>query len=176
MTRGGREKDQDEPERKCLATGEVSPKSGLVRFVVGPDDGVVPDIAAKLPGRGMYVSADRAAIAMAAKKNLFSRAARQPVKAPEGLADLVEVLLARRVVELLSMARKANSAVTGYEKVKDWLEKGRAAVLIQAEDGSERGKTKLRPPSGENSLISCLNAGEIGLAFGRERAKDTKDA
>jgi hypothetical protein len=170
MTRGGREKDQDEPERKCLATGEVSPKSGLVRFVVGPDDGVVPDIAAKLPGRGMYVSADRAAIAMAAKKNLFSRAARQPVKAPEGLADLVEVLLARRVVELLSMARKANSAVTGYEKVKDWLEKGRAAVLIQAEDGSERGKTKLRPPSGENSLISCLNAGEIGLAFGRERA------
>lgn len=170
MTRGGRQKDQDGPERKCIATGEVSPKAGLVRFVVGPDGAVVPDVAGKLPGRGLYVSADRAAIALAAKKNLFSRAARQPVKAPEGLADLVEALVARRVVDLLSMARKAGDAVTGYEKVKDWLVGGRAAALIQASDGSERGKTKLRPPEGENRLISCLTAGEIGLAFGRERA------
>jgi predicted RNA-binding protein YlxR (DUF448 family) len=170
MTRGGREKDQDGPERKCIATGAVSPKAGLVRFVVGPDATIVPDIAARLPGRGIHVSADRAALDLAARKNLFSRAARQPVKVPEGLADLVEALLARRVVELLSMARKAGDAVTGYEKVKDWLVGGRAAALIQASDGSERGKTKLRPPEGENRLISCLNAGEIGLAFGRERA------
>ena len=170
MTRGGREKDHDEPERKCLATGETSPKAGLVRFVVGPDGAVVPDIAAKLPGRGMYVSADRQAIGRAAKKGLFARAARMAVKADEGLADLVEALLARRVVELVSMARKAGDAVTGYEKVKDWLVSGRATALIQASDGSERGKTKLRPPEGKNSLISCLNAGEIGLAFGRERA------
>jgi predicted RNA-binding protein YlxR (DUF448 family) len=170
MTRGGRDSEKDEPERKCLATGEVSPKSGLIRFVVGPEATVVPDVAAKLPGRGMYVSADRAAIERAAKKNLFSRAAREPVKTPDGLADLVEALVARRTVDLLSMARKASLAVMGYEKVKDWLQKGRAVVLIQAEDGSERGKTKLRAPDGENSLISCLTAGEIGLAFGRERA------
>ncbi|MBK8438580.1 MAG: RNA-binding protein [Rhodobacter sp.] len=170
MTRGGREKDQDEPERKCIATGEVSPKAGLIRFVVGPEGAVVPDVAGKLPGRGMYVSADRASIAKAAAKGLFSRAARQPVKSPEGLADLVEALVTRRVTDLLSMARKAGDAVTGYEKVKEWLVSGRAVALLQASDGSERGKTKLRPPKGENSLISCLNAGEIGLAFGRERA------
>ncbi|MFZ1467566.1 MAG: RNA-binding protein [Paracoccaceae bacterium] len=171
MTRGGREKDRDTgAERKCIVTGEVSPKVGLIRFVVGPDSMVVPDVAAKLPGRGIYVSADRAAITKAATKGLFSRAAKQPVKAPDGLADLVESLVLRRVTDLLSMDRKAGNAVTGYEKVKDWLEKGRATVLIQASDGSERGKTKLRAPDRENSMISCLNAGEIGLAFGRERA------
>ena len=170
MTRGGREKDQDGPERKCIATGEVNPKAGLIRFVVGPESVMVPDLASKLPGRGIYVLADRAALDRAATKNLFSRAARQPVKVPEGLADLVESLLARRVVDLLALSRKAGSAVTGYEKVKDWLVKGSAVVLIQASDGSERGKTKLRPPEGENRLISCLTAGEIGLAFGRERA------
>lgn len=170
MTRGGREKLRDEPERKCIATGEVSPKAGLVRFVVGPESVVVPDVAAKLPGRGIYVASTRAALDRAGGKGLFARAARQPVKVPEGLADLVEALLARRVVELLSMARKAGDAVTGYEKVKDWLVGGRAVALIQASDGSERGKTKLRPPEGGNSLISCLTAGEIGLAFGRERA------
>lgn len=170
MTRGGREKLRDEPERKCIATGEVSPKSGLIRFVVGPDSSVVPDVAAKLPGRGIYVASTRAALDRAGGKGLFARAARQPVKVPEGLADLVETLLAKRVLELLSMARKAGDAVTGYEKVKDWLVGGRAVALIQASDGSERGKTKLRAPEGENSLISCLTAGEIGLAFGRERA------
>lgn len=170
MTRGGREKLQDDPERKCIATGESQPKTGLVRFCIGPDDVVVPDILGRLPGRGIYVAADRAAITRAATKGLFSRAARKPVKVPEGLADLVESLLARRVVDLVSMCRKANAAVMGYEKVKDWLQSGKARVLVQASDGSERGKTKLRPPEGEGTFIGLLTAGEMGLAFGRERA------
>jgi uncharacterized protein len=170
MTRGGREKDRDDPERKCIATGESQPKAGLIRFCLGPEGQIVPDVLGKLPGRGIYVSGTRAALEKAAKKNLFSRAARQPVKVPEGLADLVETLVAQRTVDLLSMARKAGDAVTGYEKVKDWLVKGTAATLIQASDGSERGKTKLHAPEGERGFIGCLSAGEIGLAFGRERA------
>jgi predicted RNA-binding protein YlxR (DUF448 family) len=170
LTRGGREKDRDDPERKCIATGESQPKAGLIRFCAGPDGQIVPDVLGKLPGRGIYVSADRAALEKAVKKNLFTRAARQPVKVPEGLADLVEALIAQRTVDLLSMARKAGEAVTGYEKVKDWLVKGTAATLIQASDGSERGKTKLHAPEGANGFVGCLSAGEIGLAFGRERA------
>ncbi|WP_430465423.1 RNA-binding protein [Tabrizicola sp.] len=170
MTRGGREKDQDEPERKCIATGESQPKTGLVRFCIGPDNTVVPDILGRLPGRGIYVSADRAAITKAATKGLFARAARQSVTVPPGLPDLVESLLARRVVDLISLCRKANAAVMGYEKVKDWLASGKARVLVQASDGSERGKTKLRAPEGEGCFIGLLTAGELGLAFGRERA------
>ena len=170
MTRGGKEKLQDDPERKCIVSGEVQPKAGLIRFCLGPDDLVVPDILGRLPGRGFYVSADRAAIEKAVKKGLFARAARQPVKLPEDLANLVEDLLLQRVIGLISMARKANGAVMGYEKVKDWLASGRARVLIQASDGSERGKTKLRPPEGEGRFIGHLTGGEIGLAFGRERA------
>ena len=170
MTRGGREKEQDDPERKCIATGESQPKAGLIRFCLGPDGQIVPDVMGKLPGRGIYVSADKEALDKAAKKNLFSRAARQPVKVPEGLADLVEALVLQRTIEMLSMARKAGDAVMGYEKVKDWLVKGQAVTLIQASDGSERGKTKLHAPEGEKGFIGCLSAGEIGLAFGRERA------
>jgi predicted RNA-binding protein YlxR (DUF448 family) len=170
LTRGGREKDQDDPERKCIASGESQPKAGLVRFCVGPDGQIVPDILGRLPGRGIYVAADRALIDKAAKKGLFARAARQPVKVPDGLADLVEELLAQRVVDLLSMARKAGDAVMGYEKVKDWLAKGQAATLIQASDGSERGKTKLHAPDGAGGFIGVLTAGEMGLSFGRERA------
>jgi uncharacterized protein len=170
MTRGGRENDRDEPERKCIASGESQPKAGLIRFCVGPDGMIVPDVLCKLPGRGIYVTADKDLIGKAARKGLFSRAARQPVKAPDGLADLVEQLVLQRVVDLLSMARKAGDAVMGYEKVKDWLAKGQAATLIQASDGSERGKTKLHAPEGERGFIGILTAGEMGLSFGRERA------
>ncbi|NPD15384.1 RNA-binding protein [Xinfangfangia sp. D13-10-4-6] len=170
MTRGGRDKSEDESERKCIASGETGPKTGLVRFVVGPEGQIVPDILERLPGRGIWVSADRERLALAVKKGLFARAARTQVRAGAELPDTVEALLARRVIELLSLARKSGDAVTGYEKVKEWLVKGTARVLIQAEDGSERGKSKLRPPDGKNTLISWLTAGELGLAFGRERA------
>lgn len=170
MTRGGRKDQDDEPERKCIVSGVSQPKGGLIRFVVAPDGTIAPDVLGRLPGRGMYVATDRKAIEKAAAKGLFSRAARQPVKSPEGLADLIEGQLLRRVVDLVSMARKAGLAVTGYEKVKEWLVKGQGRILIQASDGSERGKTKLHAPEGKNTFIGCLSAGELGLAFGRERA------
>jgi predicted RNA-binding protein YlxR (DUF448 family) len=170
MTRGGRDKVREDPERRCIVTGESQPRAGLVRFALGPDGQLVPDVLGRLPGRGIYVMADRAAIEKAARKGLFARTARRQVTVPEGLADLVEAQLARRVTDLISMARKAGDAVTGFEKVKDWLVKGRAAVLMQASDGSERGMSKLHPPAGEGRFIGCLTAGEMGLSFGRERA------
>ena len=77
MSRGGREKDRDEPERRCIATGEVQPKRGLIRFVVGPEGEIFPDLAEKLPGRGIWVAADRAALRKAAGKGLFARAAKE---------------------------------------------------------------------------------------------------
>ncbi|MFC3629056.1 RNA-binding protein [Paracoccus angustae] len=167
MSRGGLIKDRDEPERRCIVTGEVQPKRGLIRFVAGPDGSVVPDLAEKLPGRGIWVAADRAAIDKAAAKGLFSRAAKAPVKAPEGLGDLVEAALARRVIELVSLARKSGIAVAGFEKVKGWLAEGRAKVLLQASDGSERGKGKLWTPTG-GRWFGCLSASELGLSFGRD--------
>ncbi len=168
MGGAGQSKDRENgPERKCIATGEVQPKFGLIRFVVGPDAQMVPDIAEKLPGRGVWISADRGAIDKAATKGLFARAARQPVTLPEGLSDLIESMLARRVVDLISLARKGGHAVAGYEKVKDWLSKEEATVLIQASDGSERGKSKLSTPH-RGSFIGWMTADELGRAFGRQ--------
>lgn len=168
MGRGGQAKDRhDGPERKCLATGEVRPKSELIRFVAGPDGTVVPDIAGKLPGRGFYVTADRAALEKAVAKNLFSRGAKQPVRVPDGLVDEVERQLAQRVVNLISLARKSGDAVAGYEKVKSWLDREEARVLIQATDGSTRGKSKLSTPY-KGDYIGWLTADELGLAFGRQ--------
>jgi predicted RNA-binding protein YlxR (DUF448 family) len=168
MTRGGRTKTQGEAERRCIATGETGPKHGLIRFVIGPDATVVPDIEEALPGRGIWVSPSRKAIGRAAAKGLFARAARQPVKSGGNLSDLVEQMLLRRVVELLSLARKAGVAVAGLEKTKARLIDGSAGLLLQASDGSAREKARLRPPNGPESHVQCLTAAELGLAFGRQ--------
>ena len=168
MGRGGNKIRPEEPERRCIVTGEVQPKAGLIRFVVGPDGSIVPDLAGRLPGRGIWVPANREALELAVSKRLFARGAKQAVTVPDDLADLVEQLLERRVIDGISLARKAGDAVAGYEKVKGWLATEEATVLVQASDGSTRGKTKLRPPAGPESHITCLTAQELGLAFGRD--------
>ena len=168
MGRAGQPKDRTNgPERKCIVTGDVRSKSELIRFVVGPDAQMAPDIASKLPGRGIYVTATREALEKAVVKNLFARAARRPVMLPDNLPDLIEGMLASRVVDLISLARKGGNAVAGYERVKDWLMKEEADVLIQASDGSERGKSKLSTPY-RGSFIGWLTADELGRAFGRQ--------
>jgi predicted RNA-binding protein YlxR (DUF448 family) len=156
----------DGPERKCIVTGDVQPKSGLIRFVIGPDGQVVPDILGKLPGRGIYVTAEKAVIETA-RRGLFARAAKAPVTVPEGLAAEVERQQARRVVDLIALARKAGLAIAGFEKVKSALAGDHVRVLLQASDGSERGKTKLWTPTGAR-YYGCLTSDELGLAFGRQ--------
>lgn len=167
MTRGGRPDPRDGPERRCIATGETGPRAALVRFVVGPDDGIVPDVDGRLPGRGIWVAADRAALAAAQRRGAFARAARRPVTVPDGLPDLVETLLVRRLSATLSLAHKGGQAVAGYEKTRAALVAGRAAVLVQASDGSPRGRARLRPPAG-GALVTCLTSAEMGLSFGRD--------
>ncbi|WP_397541581.1 RNA-binding protein [Roseovarius salis] len=170
MGRGGQPKQRPEgPERKCIATGEVLPQSRLIRFVAGPDGQVVPDVLGKLPGRGVWVAATREALERAVAKSLFARGLKQPVTIPQGLVDSIEAQLAERVVNLVSLARKSGEAVTGYEKVKDRLTREDARVLIQASDGSGRGKSKLSTPHG-GDYIGWLTAEELGRAFGRQTA------
>lgn len=168
MSRGRAQKDRSAPERRCIATGETGGTSGLIRFVVAPDGQIVADVLGKLPGRGIWVSADRAALDLAVKRNLFARAAKAKVSVPPTLVDGLEPALTQRVIGLIALARKAGDAIVGYEKVKGWLDSGQAALLLQASDGSERGKSKLRPPDGPESYISVLTGSELGQAFGRE--------
>lgn len=167
MTRGGRTKSEDASERRCIVSRETAPRTGLIRFVVGPDGGIVPDLAEKLPGRGLWVTADRGILEEAVKKNVFSKVARTQVIVPDGLVDGLEKGMAKRVVHLVSLARKAGQAVCGFEKVKGWLGDGNVRVLLQASDGSERGKGKLWTPEGAR-WFGCLTSSELGLAFGRE--------
>ena len=170
MTRGGRRKERDGPERRCIASGESGPTDRLVRFVLDPEGRVTPDLAGRLPGRGAWLTADRALVERAEKKNLFSRAFRRQVPRPEGLAGLLEELLVRRLVEVIGLARKAGQAVTGFEKTRARLAGGDAGVLIVAADAAADSRRKIEAAAGDLPRIDCLDRGELGLAFGRDFA------
>jgi len=146
----------------------VRPKTELVRFVVAPDGTVVPDVAGKLPGRGLWLTARRDIVAVAVTRRLFARAARQPVIVVDDLADRVEALLAERCRDRIGFARRAGQAVMGFAKVEAALAQGKAAVLVAAADGAADGRQKLRALAPELPLVEQLSGAELGAAFGRE--------
>ena len=164
-------------ERRDIVSGEVMEEARLIRFVPGPDGLVVPDLARKLPGRGLWVAADRASVETAARKGLFSRAAKAKLQAPPDLADQVESLLRRRLLSALGLARKAGDLTSGFEKVSAAIQSGKAAWLIEASDGAADGRRKLwaqarrqsRPPG----LLGVFTASELGLALGLENVIHT---
>jgi predicted RNA-binding protein YlxR (DUF448 family)/ribosomal protein L30E len=170
MTRGGAAKNRSMPERRCIATGESGPTDRLIRFVLGPAAEVVPDLAGRLPGRGVWLTAERALVERAVAKGLFSRAFKAQAAAPADLADRLEALLAQRLIDVIGLARKAGQAVTGFEKVRARLKQGAAGVLVQASDGAADGKAKLARMAGGVAVIEVLDSAELGLAFGRDFA------
>lgn len=170
MTRGIQTKRNSDPERKCIALGSSHPKEELIRFVLCPVGVVTPDLSEKLPGRGIWVSAKSSALLEAINKNLFSRGAKKQAKIPDNLFALVESLLVKKVIETISLARRSGQVVSGFEVVKGALISGKAQLLIQASDGSEKQLGKLRSPEGKNVYFNCLTQKELGLAFGRDYA------
>lgn len=153
--------------RRCLVTGRTAPRAELIRFAVGPDGVVVCDLGEKLPGRGLWVAAERAALA-AADARAFARANHGPVTVPGDLAARVEAGLRRRLIDLLGMARRAGALVAGYEKTRSALKAGDARLLIAAHDGAADGRGKLSALAPGLKEMTALSADEIGAALGRD--------
>jgi len=162
------EADAELSERMCIVTRERRDEDDLIRFVRGPEGEAVPDLARKLPGRGVWVVLDRAAVAEAAAKNLFARGFGAATRVPADLADRVDHLLRRAALSYLSLARKAGEAVTGFTKVEDMLGRGKVLVLLHAREAARDGCQKLDRLAGPGVERKVLFHGdELDLAFGR---------
>jgi len=131
------------PSRLCAVSRTQKPVEDLLRFVLGPDGTIVPDLARRLPGRGVWVAATRDAVLAAVRQKAFARSLKQPVTVPEDLAGLIERLMAKRLGEAISIANKAGLLTTGSTKVDELIARGQAVVLIHAADGSPDGRAKL---------------------------------
>jgi predicted RNA-binding protein YlxR (DUF448 family) len=141
----------------------------MIRFVVGPDRQLVPDLAARLPGRGLWLSARADVVEAARTKGAFSRAARGMVNVPADLCGVLQAGLARRVSDRLGLARRAGQAVAGFAKAREWVQSGRAGLVLQASDGSEDERRRLL--SGADLASAWpLDGAALGAVFGRDRA------
>lgn len=159
--------------RRCIASGGSLKPQDMIRFVVGPDNAMVPDFAQKLPGRGYWLTADRASVRKAVERDLFSKATRQKVTCAADLDVMIEGLLVRRCCDLLGLARRAGCVTAGFVKVEALFRShtGRIAALVEASDSGPADRGKLvghARRKGAIPVIGCLTQAEIGLAFGRE--------
>jgi predicted RNA-binding protein YlxR (DUF448 family) len=176
--------DGPEPEtgplRRCVLTRERLPKTEMIRFVLGPDRVIVPDLAGRLPGRGIWLSARGDVIETARVQGTlaraFARAARGPATVPADLRVVLEAGLSRRIGELLGLARRAGQAVAGFQKAREWLRSGRAGLVLQASDGSTEERARFLSGAGagepgreEQTIpLAPLRAAELGTVFGRD--------
>jgi predicted RNA-binding protein YlxR (DUF448 family) len=157
--------------RRCIVTRETLEKDRLIRFVLGPEGEVVPDLAGKLPGRGAWVKAEKAVLEQAVKKHAFAKAFEAAVKVPADLAERVGRQIDQQVVDLLGLARRSGLVVTGFEKADTALRTGRAALLIEARDAGADGRAKLaRHTLPGVEIWAPLTAERLGRAIGRDHA------
>jgi predicted RNA-binding protein YlxR (DUF448 family) len=177
--------DRSATMRMCAVTRQVRPIGELIRFVVSPQGEVVPDLKRKLPGRGLWISASRQAVAEAARRNQFSKGFKRELRGTPALAANTEALLVRSAIEALAMAAKAGQVVSGFSKVEGALEQRQARVqvlaLIHACNGAADGIRKLDAQSAalvrsntENNaesreipVVTALTSEQLDLALGR---------
>ena len=186
--------DKAADERTCALTrAPLTPEDGL-RFVAGPDGTIVPDVARRLPGRGIWLTCSRAVVSEAGRKGAFQRSLKRPVSIPDDLPDRVESLLVKRAIEALSLANKAGLVTTGFTKVDIAVGRGECRYLLHASDAADDGVAKLdrkfaaiaassRPETEQNGpgsgpsnelrehlrqhVLDCLTSAELSLAMGR---------
>ncbi len=169
--------DRSATMRMCAVTREVRPIDELIRFVVSPTGEVVPDLKRKLPGRGLWVSASRRAVAEAVRRNQFGKGFKRAVQVSPALSETTESLLERSLVEALAMAAKAGQVVSGFGKVETALVQRQVQVLVHAADGAADGIRKLdaivRQNAGINDesrelpVVTALTSEQLDLALGR---------
>lgn len=171
---------EEAESRLCAVTRVARTPDELIRFVADPEGRIVPDLARKLPGRGVWLTATRSTILQAVRQKAFARSLKTDVTAGAEIADLITDLMLRRVLDYLGLANKAGLAMSGFTQVERALERDRVYAILHAADGAPDGARKLdqkfehvlndkgiKPGEQSRRMVRFLTSAELSLAFGR---------
>jgi len=159
------------PERTCIVTREIRDKGRMIRFVAAPDGAIVPDLKGDLPGRGLWVTAERGILDEAIRRHAFTKVTKGKAKADAGLTDRVAELLERQLLDQLGLAKKSGHLVAGFDKVEAALRAGQVKFLLEASDGTADGRGKLARLAGPGVEIwAPLPSEALAPALGRQHA------
>lgn len=157
-----------ETTRKCIATGEILEKEELLRFVMLPDNTVVPDFKKRLNGKGIYVKNSKKTLEKAITSNLFAKALKKNAKATSELVEQVEFLLLKQALNSISLARKAGVMVSGMDKVKEALKKNNVAFLLEAVDAGADGHNKIMSLAKNIEVFNLFKIEELDKELAKE--------
>jgi predicted RNA-binding protein YlxR (DUF448 family) len=166
-------KKSEPTTRTCIVTRQAAPTDALIRFVLAPDGTVVADLRHRLPGRGVWVTADADHVRRAEEKRLFARGFGEPVRMEPDLAGRVGEALAAAAMGALSLARKAGTVTAGFAKVDAAIAGEPVIALIHAAEAAADGSAKLdsamwrRFWPAKLPVIRCFTGEQLDLAFGR---------
>lgn len=166
---------EETSRRTCVVTRAERAPEELIRFAAAPDGQIVPDIARKLPGRGVWVTCHRPVLEAAVARGAFARSLKRKVTLDDELVTRVDTLLHQRALQLLSLCNKAGLVVAGSSKVTSWMDAGANGALVQASDASPDGLEKVarkyravRAATGKTPIeVSLLTISDLSLAIGR---------
>jgi predicted RNA-binding protein YlxR (DUF448 family) len=180
-SRPPRKGDGDEghrPERTCILTRRKGTREELIRLALGPDGTVAPDVRAKAPGRGAWISVDREELDAANTKGKLKAALQRAFKTkdvtvPADLGERTEAALRQYTLDRLGMEARSGNLINGAERVETAARAGKVQMLLHAADAGEDGRKRLdqawRVGGGEQQGVIFPEARTIlSMALGRE--------
>lgn len=183
LTSLGRRGQRAAPERRCILTGETHPARDLVRLAISADGSVMPDVRAKAPGRGAWITPSRALLDQAGGKGLRAALARSfksgGLTVPDNIVQLVETQLRQATLDRLGLEARASNLLTGMEKIEAALRNGRVDLLLHAADSGDDGRSRLaqalrvgtgREASGDKGVVLPVGREDLSMALGRQNA------
>jgi uncharacterized protein len=173
MSKSSENDDRKATERQCAVTRETLPVDALLRFVVSQEGGLVLDLRCRMPGRGVWVKAQRQCLAKAVRANVFARGLKKPVDVPGTLVEDIDAALEKAALGMVSMCNKAGRVVFGFVKVEAAIEQRAVALVLSATDGAADGLRKMKAAawrSGQQALpfAFAFTSRQMSMALGRE--------
>jgi hypothetical protein len=171
---GGPRKAAPGTERFCAATGAVRPVTDLIRFVVAPDGTPVADLKRRLPGRGLWITANRAALRSAVARKVFGRGFKREVRLAPDLVEQTERLIEQSALMALAMVQKAGKVAIGFSRAEEAIANEKIVALLHAAgaapDGIRKLDAALRRRDGDApgvAAIEMFTSAQLDLALGR---------
>ena len=166
------------PERTCVLTRRKATKDALIRLALGPDGTVAPDVRARAPGRGAWISVGRTkldeAVANGKLKAALARAFKTgEVAIPPDLGERTEQALRQEALDRLGIEARAGNLLSGSERVEAAARSGKVHLLIHAADAGEDGRKRLDQAwraggGGPQGVIFPEPRPILSIALGRE--------
>jgi predicted RNA-binding protein YlxR (DUF448 family) len=156
-------------ERFCAVMGVRASAAEMIRFVLGPDGSVVPDIKRRLPGRGVWIMGTRAALSAAIARQVFARSFKRQVRVPPDLIDRIQRLMEQSVLDALSIAHKAGKVVIGGARAQAAIERERVLAILHARDVVQNLSAAFRQrcPGRNIAVVEAVASARLDLALGR---------